>query len=359
MTIAGGEYPGAPLYDDDARSYDALLVVSYGGPEGPDDVMPFLENATRGRSIPRERLEEVGAHYHHFGGVSPINGHNRALAEALGREMTGRGAPLPVYLGNRNWHPFLEDTLRRMRDDGVRRGLALMTSAFSSYSGCRQYREDVIRAAEAVGPGAPVIDRIRAFYDHPGFIEANVDHLRRSLDGVDRAAAAVVFTAHSIPASMAGQCAYESQLRETARLVAAGAGVDRWTLAYQSRSGPPQVPWLGPDIGDHLAALARSGLREVVVLPIGFVSDHMEVLYDLDLEARACAGTLGLGFRRVPTVGIHPAFVRGLGDLVLERMTAHPRRPALGSLGVSHDICPVDCCRPGTSGQPLATPVGR
>lgn len=338
-------------------SYDAIVVVSYGGPEGPDDVMPFLENATRGRGVPRDRLLEVAEHYHHFGGVSPINAQNRALVTALEAELAARGPSLPVYLGNRNWHPYLEDTVRTMRDRGVRRALAVVTSAFSCYSGCRQYREDLDRARGVVGDGAPVFDKLRVFYNHPGFIEANAARLEEALDRLDpsrRAAAHLVCTAHSIPVAMARHSAYEVQLREASRLVAERTGVERWTLAWQSRSGPPQVPWLGPDIGDHLAELIGQGIRDVVALPIGFLSDHMEVRYDLDHEAQERADELGLGFHRASTVGTHPAFIGMLRELIVERMTDRPERRALGRFGPGHDVCPVDCCLDGRPVRPAA-----
>lgn len=354
MTIAGAASATAERFDEEARTYDALLLVSFGGPESPEHVLPFLQNVTRGRDIPPDRLREVADHYQHFGGVSPLNAQNRALIDALAAELAHRGHPLPIYFGNRNWDPFLADTIRTMRDDGVRRALALVTSAFSSYSGCRQYREDVLRASAEVGAGAPIFDKIRVFYDHPGFIDANAANLRATLPD-DRAGVEVVFTAHSIPESMARGCAYAAQLEEAARLVAERAGVTRWSLAYQSRSGPPHVPWLGPDILERLDALAHAGARTVVVHPVGFLSDHVEVLYDLDTEARERAAHLGLGFRRVPTVGTRPEFIAGLGALVVERLTAHPVRLALGRSGPSHDTCAIDCClsgRPGGRDRP-------
>jgi protoporphyrin/coproporphyrin ferrochelatase len=350
MSIHGAAGRGGPLVQLAPRQYDALLLVSYGGPEGPDDVMPFLENATRGRGVPRERLLEVAEHYHHFGGVSPINAQNRALIAALESVLTRDGPALPIYLGNRNWHPYLEDTIRDMRAAGVRHALALVTSAFSCYSGCRQYREDVIRACKAVGHGAPTFDKLRVFFNHPGFVQANAAGLREALATIDpggRSEVHVVFTAHSIPAAMARHSAYEVQLQEASRLVAEAAGVTRWSLAYQSRSGPPRSPWLEPDIGEHLARLAASGASDVVLLPIGFLSDHMEVRWDLDHEARDRAAQLGLGFVRAPSVGTQPAFVAMLRELILERMTAQPLRRALGRLGPSHDFCPVDCCLDG------------
>ncbi len=357
MSIHGAASAEAPLIHEGARIYDAVLVVSYGGPEGLDDVLPFLENATRGRQVPRARLLEVAEHYSHFGGVSPINAQNRALVAALKRELATHGLPLPVYLGNRNWHPYLADTLRQMRRDGVHRAIALVTSAFSCYSGCRQYREDVTRALESAGPGAPEVDKLRVFYNHPGFIAANASHLRDALDHLPaerRAAARIVFTAHSIPLSMARSSAYEVQLREASRLVAEAVGVASWDLVYQSRSGPPQVPWLAPDICDHLEALASRSVTDVVVLPIGFLSDHMEVLYDLDTEARQRAEGLGVNLVRARTVSTAPAYLAMLRELIVERMADRPERRALGVLGPSHDICPIDCCPDGRPVQRVA-----
>jgi ferrochelatase len=333
------------------HEFDAILLLSFGGPEGMDDVVPFLENVTRGRGVPRERLLEVAHHYEVFGGVSPINDQNRALIAALEPELQARGVELPVYFGNRNWRPFLADTMRTMRDDGVRRALAVFTSAYSSYSGCRQYREDLFRAQQEVGPDAPEVPRLRMFFNHPGFVAANVDRVREALADLAGDEAHIAFTAHSIPAAMAKICAYEAQLRETARLVADAVGVDDWAVAYQSRSGPPNVPWLGPDVSDHLAAVAARGVRNVVLAPTGFLSDHMEVLYDLDVEARETAERLGLSLARAATVGTHPAFVSGLADLIVERMTDGAGRAALGRLGPSHDICAPDCCLPG-NGRP-------
>jgi protoporphyrin/coproporphyrin ferrochelatase len=350
MTIHGAASAEASLYDDEARAYDAVLVVSFGGPEGPDDVLPFLENVTRGRPVPRERLLAVAEHYQHFGGVSPINEQNRALVAALRRELATHPPALPVYLGNRNWHPYLTETIRQMRDDGVRRALALVTSAFGCYSGCRQYREDVIRALEAVGPGAPEVDKLRLFFNHPGFIKANAANLKDALDQFQadrRSTARVVFTAHSIPMAMAHASGYEAQLLEASRLVAEAAGALTWDLVYQSRSGPPHIPWLEPDICAHLEALAGLGLRDVVIHPIGFLSDHMEVRYDLDTECREKAEELGLTLVRARTVGTAPGFVAMLRELIQERMMERPERRALGALGPSHDICPIDCCLAG------------
>lgn len=335
--------------EGDLSGYDAVLVMSFGGPEGPADVMPFLENVTRGRNVPRERLLEVAHHYERFGGVSPINGQNRALIAGLERELAAHNLRLPVYFGNRNWHPFLIDTLRQMRSDGVRRALMFVTSAYSSYSGCRQYREDVERAQQALGEGAPQIDKLRVFYNHPGFVEPNAAHLRAALQAVPqarRAATRVFFTAHSVPLVMAKCSAYEVQLREAARLVAETAAVADWSIAYQSRSGPPHVPWLEPDILNELDRVAGEGATDVVVLPLGFISDHMEVMFDLDVEAQERARALGLSLTRVPTVGTSPAFIAMIRELITERLNGHTPRRALGALGPSHDVCAVSCCLP-------------
>jgi ferrochelatase len=320
-------------------SYDAILVLSFGGPEKREDVIPFLENVLRGRNVPRERMLAVAEHYYEFGGASPINGQNRALIAALEAELAAHGPDLPIYWGNRNWHPLFADTLTRMKADGVRRALAFVTSAFSSYSACRQYLDDIVRERAAVGPGAPEVDKLRAFYDHPGFIGPMIERVRTALDQLP--AAALLFTAHSIPVAMAQTSRYEQQLREACRLVAAGVGRAEWSLVYQSRSGPPTQPWLEPDIGDALRGL--SGVREVVVAPIGFISDHMEVVYDLDTEARGICQELGLHMVRAGTVGTHPAFVSMIRELVLERLGEVAPR-ALGTLGVGPDVCAMDCC---------------
>jgi ferrochelatase len=328
--------------------YDALLVVSFGGPEGMDDVLPFLENVLRGRNVPRERMKQVAHHYAQFGGVSPINGQNRKLIAALRAELDTHHLTLPVYWGNRNWHPFLAEALGDMRRDGIKRALAFVTSAYSSYSGCRQYREDIERARAEVGDDAPQVEKLRAFYNHPGFVEPNVENLKAALREIPnerRDAAHVAFTAHSIPASMAAGCDYEAQLRETCRLVAEGACVESWRLVFQSRSGSPMQPWLEPDICAHLRELKREGARDVVVHPIGFISDHIEVLYDLDTEARNVAAETGLNMIRAATVGTHPAFVSMIRELILERTDATPPR-SLGTRGASHNVCPADCCLP-------------
>jgi ferrochelatase len=356
VTIAGAQSRTSPRFDQTARQYDALLVLSFGGPEGPDDVIPFLENVTRGRNVPRERLDEVAGHYLHFGGVSPINEQNRALIAALRDELRQQGIMLPIYFGNRNWAPYVTDTIAQMRTDGVRRALVFVTSAFSSYSGCRQYREDVTRAVDTLGVSDIAFDKIRGFYNHPGYIETMIELTAERLARIPaerHATTEIIFTAHSIPESMARGCAYEKQLRESSRLVAEALRSTSWRLAYQSRSGPPSVPWLEPDILAELDTLPATGVTDVVIVPIGFISDHMEVRFDLDHEAAERAGALGLGFQRVSTAGVHPLFVTMIRELIEERMTADPPRPALGAMGASHDICPLNCCLLG-AGRPAA-----
>jgi ferrochelatase len=350
MTTLGVQRPGAPLFDNAPRAYDALLVLSFGGPEGMADVMPFLENVTRGRGIPRERLEDVAEHYAHFGGVSPINAQNRTLIAALQRELAAHGIDLPIYFGNRNWHPLLQDTIESMRADGVRNALLFVTSAYSSYSSCRQYREDVARALDALGERGMRFDKIRVFFNHPGFVEPMARRLRDALESLPRVrrdAAEVIFTAHSIPVSMAKGCAYERQLHEVSRLVAGIAGASRYRLAWQSRSGPPHVPWLEPDILDELDGLHAAGVEDVIVVPIGFISDHLEVLFDLDIEAQNRARELGMDMIRVPTVGTDPIFVAMIRELIEERLQQNPERRFLGELGASHDVCALNCCQLG------------
>ena len=339
--------------------YDALLVVSFGGPEGMEDVMPFLSNVLRGRNVPESRMREVARHYELFGGVSPINEQNRRLIAALERELEENGPRLPIYWGNRNWRPMLADTLRRMRDEGIKNALAFVTSAYSSYSGCRQYREDVERAREAVGEGAPRVEKLRAFFNHPGFIGPNVLNLRAALAEIPearRSDARVAFTAHSVPEAMAAGCDYERQLLETCRLVAEGAGQTSWRLVFQSRSGPPTQSWLGPDICEHLRELKRSGATDVVVSPVGFISDHMEVIYDLDTEARQLSEEIGLNMIRAATVGAHPEFVKMIRELILERLDDSTPRRALGAFPPRQDTCAADCCLPGFAARTPARP---
>ncbi len=341
--------------------YDSILIVGFGGPERAEDVMPFLENVTRGRNVPRERLLEVAEHYHHFGGVSPINAQIRALIAALGPELERHGIALPIYWGNRNWHPMLADTLAEMAAAGRERSLALVLAAYSSYSSCRQYREDIERARASVGAGAPRVDKVRVFYNHPEFIAANADRVREALGAIDperRSGAQVAFTAHSIPISMARNCDYERQLTETCRLIAEAIGIPpgRWQLVYQSRSGRPEDPWLEPDILDHLRRLKETGARDVVIHPVGFLSDHLEVLFDLDEEARQLSGALGINMVRSGTVGVHPRFVAMLRELIEERIgaIADPDRRAVGRYGPGHDVCPELCCPPPARPVPRA-----
>jgi protoporphyrin/coproporphyrin ferrochelatase len=338
------------------REFDALLFVSFGGPERPEDVLPFLENVTRGRNVPRERLLRVAEHYDHFGGKSPINEQNRALIAALERDFRDHGIELPIYFGNRNWSPFLKDALLEMKAAGHQRALAFITSAYSSYSGCRQYLEDIERARSQV-EGAPSVEALRRFFNHPGFIDAcvaRVDAAWQELGaelGAARSQARIVFTAHSIPQSMAQSCDYERQLRANSRLIAQRLAHPDWDLVWQSRSGPPEVPWLEPDILDHLRALHAAGVPGVLIAPIGFLTDHIEVLYDLDEEARQLCQELGLAMRRAATVGTHPRFVEMIRSLVLERL----RGASLLSVGPLPPLaapCAANCCprpeRPAT-----------
>jgi ferrochelatase len=350
--------------DGRKTSYDAILLVSFGGPEGPDEVMPFLENVLRGRNVPRERMLEVAEHYQHFGGVSPINEQNRALLEALQAELEAHGPKLPVYWGNRNWHPLLTDTLQEMSDAGVQRAIAFVTSGFSCYSGCRQYRENIAAACEPLGDKAPTVDKIRVFFNHPGFVHPMARNLLAALGtfgaDVDRDQVTVLFTAHSIPLSMADTSHYVIQLQEASRLVAERAGVKNWQLVYQSRSGPPTQPWLEPDVCDAIRERAAAGSRHVVLVPIGFISDHMEVLFDLDEEAATLCRELGVEMHRASTVGTDPEFVSMVRELIAERVWSLPDRAAIGAMPANHDVCPLDCCpappprRPPASGAPTA-----
>jgi ferrochelatase len=334
--------------------YDAVLIVSFGGPERNEDVVPFLENVLRGKPVPRERLLEVAEHYYHFGGKSPINDQNRALIQALEARLAILNLKLPIYWGNRNWHPLLTDAVRRMADDGVRRALAFVTSAFSSYSGCRQYLENLAAAQLTVGPRAPQVDKLRGFFNHPGFIGAMSDRLREAFGRLPperRAAAGLIYTAHSIPRAMAANCPYEIQLAEACRLVSDSIGRETWELAYQSRSGPPTQPWLEPDVRDELRRLAQLQVRDVVVAPIGFISDHLEVVYDLDTEAKAVADQLGLNFVRAGTVGTHPQMIDTVVELIAERMEPRAARRALGKIAPCPDMCPESCCLPRSVGS--------
>ena len=357
-----------------SKPFDALLIVSFGGPEDPSDVMPFLQNVTRGRDVPADRLAEVAEHYQTFGGRSPINDQNRALIDALEHDLAGVGVSIPIYWGNRNWDPFLADELARMRDDGVRRAAVFVTSAYASYSGCRQYREDLAEAVADVGQGAPKLDRLRHYFDHPGFIDANVDGVVGALGELapDVAKAArLVFVTHSIPVTMAQTAgpdggAYQDQHQAVAHAVservAQRTGIVRdYELVYCSRSGPAHVPWLEPDVNDRIAELAKEGAAGAVLAPIGFVSDHMEVVFDLDTEAMATARDAGLPAARAATAGTHPAFVAAIRELLIERAAVargeSPQRASIGPPGPAHDMCPAQCCpnlrgeRPALCGQ--------
>lgn len=324
--------------------YDAVLVLSFGGPERTEDVIPFLENVLRGRNVPRERMLEVAEHYYHFGGKSPINDENRELIAALERELKRAGIALPVYWGNRNWHPLLADTLRTMQADGVRRAVCFVTSIFSSYSGCRQYLEDIQRACVSVGPEAPQIDKLRSFYNHPLFIEAEADYVRSALEQIPedrRSKAEIIFTAHSIPVTMAESCDYQRQLGESCRLVGEALGRPGWRLIYQSRSGPPSEPWLEPDIGRVFEEIAAG--TDVVLVPIGFVSDHIEVVYDLDIEVRAFCESHGINMVRAGTAGAHPKFAAMIRELIEERLGQCDAR-AVGEHGPRQHECASSCC---------------
>jgi ferrochelatase len=362
--------------DENMPAYDAFLLLSFGGPEGPDDVLPFLENVTRGRGVPAERLAAVAEHYYAVGGVSPINAQCREMLVTFGAAFAGAGIELPLYWGNRNWHPFLEDTVRQLRADGVRRAIAFATSAYSSYSACRQYLDDIDRAVAAVGDGAPRIDKIRPYYRNPGFIEpfaASVESALAGLPDGARDGARLVFTAHSVPLGMAASSGsmsagtavpdavggrYAAELREASGLIAERVGGSHpFDLVFQSRSGPPSVPWLEPDVNDHLAALAKGTqvngepLPEgtppgVVAVPVGFVSDHMEVVHDLDVEAAQTAASLGLPFARATAPGLTPEFAAMVAELVAERIAASEGSAGQDSVGeVGAGACPADCCR--------------
>ena len=327
------------------ESIDSVLLQSFGGPEGPDDVMPFLQNVTRGRDVPAERLAQVSQQYLRHGGVSPINEQNRSLLAALSSELARRGTPLACYWGNRNWHPFLRDTVGQMAGDGRRHAAVIVTSAFSSYSGCRQYHEDLARAADEV-PGAPRLSRVRVYGNCPGFAGALAERIREALDGARLPSdVRTLFTAHSVPNRMAASCDYEAQLSDAAGAVAGMAGLTGdIEVVYQSRSGPPRVPWLEPDVSDRLAQLGSTGCHTALVVPLGFVSDHMEVLADLDTKARAAAARAGITMVRARSVGTHPLFVEALVDLVEETAGLRADRPAVGRLGPRPDSCAPGCC---------------
>lgn len=349
---------------------DALLVLSFGGPEGPDEVMPFLENVTRGRGIPAERLAGVAEHYLHFGGVSPINAINRALIDEIVAELADRGEQLPVYFGNRNWHPFVEDTVATMASDGVRRAAVFTTSAWGGYSGCAQYQEDLTRARASVGDGAPELVKLRQFFDHPLLVELFAESIAdaaATLPESLRANARLVFTAHSIPLRAANRCGmdlYARQVAYCAGLVAAAAGYDDYDQVWQSRSGPPQVPWLEPDVGDHLSALAAAGTEAVIACPVGFVSDHIEVIWDLDNELRQQADELGIALARASTPNAQRRFARMVLDLLDEaREGREPRRvvgaqsvPGYGS-SLNGQFCTAECVATAAAAASAARPT--
>lgn len=342
--------------------YDSILLVSFGGPEGPDDVMPFLENVLRGKNVPRERMLEVAEHYQHFGGISPINGQCRALISAIESELSKRGIGLPVYWGNRNWNPLLENTLRDMGESGKKRAISFFTSMFSCYSGCRQYRENIGVAREAVGEIAPRVDKLRMAYNHPRFISAQADLLKQQLQNIpeaDRSHTPLLFCAHSIPMTMADNSRYQTQLLETGRLIAETVGHSKFELVFQSRSGPPHQPWLEPDVCDRIEQIAEDkSVKHLILHPIGFVSDHMEVMYDLDEEAASLCSEKSITCHRVATVGVHPEFIGMIVDLIVERITPAADRPAVGQYGPNHDVCPANCCLYPQQGRPVRpTPV--
>lgn len=342
-------------------NYDAVLFVSFGGPEGRDDVIPFLENVLRGRNVPRERMLEVAEHYYHFDGVSPINEQTRQLIDAVQADLKELGIDIPIYWGNRNWHPLLPDTLREMKEQGVAKAIAFVTSAFSSYSGCRQYRENVFAAQDQTDFNDARFDKIRTFYNHPDFITSHLDHINEAIEKLpesEREDFRIAFTAHSIPDSMASGCDYVKQLSETCRLIAEQLDipVNRWRLVYQSRSGRPQDPWLEPDILDHIDELHQQQVKSLIISPVGFLSDHMEVLFDLDEEAAVKCQELGMNMVRAATPGLHPKFVRCVSKLIMERLKDDVPQESIGIYGPNWDVCPIDCCpAPQRPGRPAAT----
>ena len=343
------------------KNYDAIFVVSFGGPEGPDDVMPFLENVLRGKNVPRERMLEVSEHYNHFGGVSPINEQNRDLIAALKKELADHDIDLPVYWGNRNWHPMIPDALGEMKDAGIKCALAFFTSIYSCYSGCRQYRENIAEAQESIGADAPEVHKLRMAFNHPLYIEASADRVQTAFDQVEesrRAETKFVFTAHSIPMSMAEGCKYSTQLTEACRLIMEKIGDYPWELVYQSRSGPPHQPWLEPDVCDYIGELKeKTDVKDLVLMPVGFVSDHMEVLFDLDTEAQEKCDELGIKMQRAKSVGVHPQFIGMIRELILERTSGTEKR-AIGNMPANWDVCPQDCCTYNPPKRPARPSAG-
>lgn len=340
------------------RDYDAILFLSFGGPEGMDDVMPFLTNVLRGKNVPEARMKEVAHHYEMFGGVSPINAQNRKMIAGLKEELARLQINLPIYFGNRNWHPMLGDTLRQMEADGVKKALAFVTSAYSSYSGCRQYLEDIQKAlAENKQTDRLHIDKLRVFFDHPLFIDANLECIEAALKQFEKPEDVhLTFTAHSIPLSMAQNCQYENQLLFVCRQICQhlqekynwlGASEPQWQLVYQSRSGPKSQPWLEPDILEHIESLKSRGFSKLLVHPVGFVSDHMEIIYDLDTEAKQLADSLQMQMVRSLSSGNSEHFRRLIGELIEERLKSNAGedclKPCLTGAPLP-DVCPVDCC---------------
>ncbi len=334
-----------------ATAFDAFLLLSFGGPESAADVEPYLDRVLRGRRLPPARRREIAAHYAYFGGKSPINDQNRALLSRLERALAARHMSLPVYLGNRNWHPLILDTLNEMADAGVRHALALITSPFGSYSSCRQYLDEVEEARREIGPHAPRVSKLRTYFNHPRFVEAWCDRIQAATahwSPEQRRRAQVFFSVHSLPVKMPGCDLYVAQAKDLAAILAArlSLSAEQWQLVYQSRSGPPQQPWLEPDVRTAIAELgARRPGTDLLLVPMGFVSDHVEVLYDLDVDAYQVAAAADIRIVRVRTVGTHPAMVQMICELIEERQRGDGQRPVLGVLGPAPDECPADCCR--------------
>ncbi len=327
--------------------YDAILLISFGGPEKMEDIHPFIDHVLEGKNVPDERKKEVAHHYELFDGVSPINEQNRQLINALKEELKTHNINLPIYWGNRNWHPFLTDTMKAMTDDSITTVIAFVTSAFSCYSSCRQYLEDIERARTSVGPTAPAVDKIRPFYNHPGFIESNAEHIKSAfsrLTDVRKDSIWIIFTAHSIPNTMAENSDYAKQLLESCKLTASALQHPHWSLAYQSRSGSPQTPWLGPDICDHLIEIKEKKFTNIIIAPIGFVSDHMEVIFDLDTEAADFCAVNGIRMERAMTASIHPKFVSMVRELISERLFDNQEPRYLGTMGPAPNDCGTNCC---------------
>ncbi|MEZ4705395.1 MAG: ferrochelatase [Bdellovibrionota bacterium] len=326
-------------------NYDALFLVSFGGPEGPEDVLPFLENVLRGKPVPEERKKEVASHYQAFGGISPINRQNREMIQALRKALHHENIDLPIYWGNRNWKPYIQDTLEEMAKDGRKNVLAYVTSAYSSYSGCRQYRENIENARQALDQ-APTVDKIRSFFNHPLWIKVHAQRMEEALakDSSSMERTKVLFTAHSLPLSMSQSSDYTLQLQNTSELIAKQVNLPHWELCYQSRSGGPSQPWLEPDVCDVIRSTSKKDFDRIMVHPVGFVSDHMEIIFDLDRDAKQCAKECGFSFVRSQTPGTHPTMIELIVDLIKEYIDPHHPRPSLGDLGPRPRHCPPGCC---------------